>query len=150
LSLRTWKIFFVADPTAVARLHIGAPFEQKQIEPAGAFYELLLDRIANVGQEAINRENPAEADAVADETENDEEAKKYGQHKKKKFNRHSEDLYELLGLEHLRWQATQDDIKRACMLTFYHCLMRSRSFNSARKRDMIFSFFLFWLRFRLT
>eukprot|EP01122_Echinamoeba_exundans_P018057 TRINITY_DN9973_c0_g1_i1.p1 TRINITY_DN9973_c0_g1~~TRINITY_DN9973_c0_g1_i1.p1 ORF type:complete len:670 (+),score=232.91 TRINITY_DN9973_c0_g1_i1:24-2012(+) len=91
----------------------GAPFEQKQIEPVGAFYELLLDRIANVGHEADESENPAEADGGADDADNDEEAKKYAGHKKKKLNRHTEDLYELLGLEHLRWQATQDDIKRA-------------------------------------
>jgi curved DNA-binding protein CbpA len=37
---------------------------------------------------------------------------KFEHKKKKKINQYTEDMYELLGLGHLRWQATETDIKK--------------------------------------
>lgn len=52
-------------------------------------------------------------DVTETEDEVEDESKNYYEHKKKKKNVQTEDLYELLGLGHLRWMATPEEIKSA-------------------------------------
>jgi len=62
---------------------------------------------------------PTEEDKDEDEEEEDEEdlldgdqKAKFEQKRHKKLT-HEEDYYEILGLGHLRWRATEDQIKKA-------------------------------------
>jgi DnaJ family protein C protein 2 len=83
------------------------PFEKKLVEAVGEHYERLLERIYGEDQE-----EKAALEDPASEVEDTAESEKYKSHKKKP-KKATADLYELLGLGHLRWQATPDEIKAA-------------------------------------
>jgi len=55
---------------------------------------------------------------AAEESELAKDEEKY-KHKKKKKKIDKDDLYELLGIGHLRWQATAEEIKKACTYSYH-------------------------------
>lgn len=85
---------------------IATPYEKKLVEAVGEHYERLLERI--YGED----EPETPVNDVANEVDDSEESKKYASHKKTKKGP-TADLYELIGLGHLRWQATADEIRTA-------------------------------------
>lgn len=83
------------------------PYQKRTIEPVGYGYELFLKRYWGVLDEETK-----EVEDDQNDTFNEEDDKRY-ESKKKKLKRPTEDLYELLGLSHLRWMATPEEIKQA-------------------------------------
>lgn len=83
-----------------------APFEKKLVEAVGEHYERLLEKLHGEDEPVVvAEESMSEADEKA-------QREKYASHKKAKKGP-TADLYELIGLGHLRWQATPEQIKAA-------------------------------------
>jgi len=90
---------------------------QKKIEPVGEAYQKLLKRLSGIEETSSKDNNKTEKDEVTDDTEDTSTSKeqqaKFEQkrHKKVLLSGDTEDPYEIMGLGHLRWLATDEDIK---------------------------------------
>lgn len=95
----------------------GFPFKQSieklRVEPAGTNFEAMLQRLLR--GEPVTEEEPQIDDATRARAEQKRKTKSAGGQSigAAATNTLSEDPYELLGLSHLRWRATEDQIKKA-------------------------------------
>lgn len=90
---------------------------QKKIEAAGRHYSAFIRKYLGI-EEDFEDEKAKESikkDEEKEEAENisAEDKKKYEQKRHKKLLQ-SDDYYDILGLGHLRWKATDEDIRKAC------------------------------------
>lgn len=109
---------------------IGSPYEKKQVEAVGEHYERLLERIYGEDEPAVQQVPEVATPEVDDKAQQD----KYASHKKVKKGAPTADLYDLIGLGHLRWQATPDEIKAA----FRRTAVEVHPDKAANKDDTLF------------
>jgi len=96
------------------------PF-QRTIEPAGRGFLTLLKKLSGEYHEEDN-EDDDDAEKKDDDADADLRRRSSHKHKLHPLEQNTEDLYALLGLGHLRWRATNDDLKAAYrkMILIYH------------------------------
>jgi DnaJ family protein C protein 2 len=121
ITWRTSRRVLMAPPAGWAGSHIskqlsGFPFKQSidslRVEAAGVNFEAMLLRKLRGEPQVEAEEEPQIDDATREHAE--KMRKKHAQdHSKKQTAVLTEDPYELLGLGHLRWRATEEQIKKA-------------------------------------
>ncbi len=85
----------------------GYPFK-RSVEAAGEKYQTILRLLSG---ESLGSYDSREEESVPKEEEAKYEQKR---HKRDDMAKFLEDPYEILGLGHLRWRATEEDIKQTC------------------------------------
>jgi len=91
----------------------GYPF-QKKIEPVGEAYQKLVRKLSGIEDETTKDKNKKEKEDVTDDAEDastsKEQQAKFEQkrHKKVLLSGDTDDPYEIMGLAHLRWRATDE------------------------------------------
>jgi hypothetical protein len=101
--------------TTVLNVLSGYPFQRK-VEAAGERYEYIKSKV--LLKEYIDNDEKPDQIAEEDTEDNKEQSANYEKkrHKKNEIMRSllNDDPYEIMGLGHLRWRATEEDIRSAC------------------------------------
>lgn len=125
-------------PAEVVSPLSGFPY-QRTIEPAGRSFITLLARFKDGIYIGELEDDDTESEKNGAE-EGDAEGEQYS-HKHKTLTKDVDDLYDLLGLGHLRWRANDDDIKASYkkMILIYHPdKMKGASGEEQEYNDEIF------------